>query len=75
MLSAYEKSSTACISDTLCHVSNGEYLEAIQMSEKFVLHLEVLFGIIEDAEWHFAQLSTKGTVPRAAGDLLLITGS
>jgi len=56
-------------------VSNGEYFEAIQTSEKFVLHVEVLLGAIEDAEWHFSQLSVKGNLPRAAGDLLLITWS
>jgi hypothetical protein len=56
-------------------VKNGEYFEAIQMSEKFVLHVEVLLGTIEDAEWHFARLSMKGNVPRAAGDLLLIIAS
>jgi hypothetical protein len=61
VLSAFEESSAACISDMLRHVSSGQYLEAIRMAEKFILHVEVLFATIDDLEWHFVQLSIKGT--------------
>jgi hypothetical protein len=54
VLSAFEESSAACISDMLRQVSNGQYLDAIRMSEKFILHVEVLFGAIDDLEHHFA---------------------
>ena len=47
----------------LRYVSSGQYLEAIQMAEKFILHVEVLFATIDDLEWHFGHLSTKGTLP------------
>jgi hypothetical protein len=47
-------------------VSSGQYLEAIQMAEKFILHVEVLFATIDDLEWHFGHLSIKGTLPRLA---------
>ncbi|KAI0255980.1 hypothetical protein BJV78DRAFT_1118912 [Lactifluus subvellereus] len=60
VLSAFEESSAACISDMLRHVSSGQYLEAIRMAEKFILHVEVLFATIDDLEWHFVQLSMKG---------------
>ncbi|KAF8273215.1 hypothetical protein EI94DRAFT_1716604 [Lactarius quietus] len=60
VLSAFEESSAACISDMLRHVSSGQYLEAIRMAEKFILHVEVLFATIDDLEWQFAQLSMKG---------------
>ncbi|KAI0272572.1 hypothetical protein BC834DRAFT_353587 [Gloeopeniophorella convolvens] len=60
VLSAFEESSAACISDMLRHVSSGQYLEAIRMAEKFILHVEVLFATIDDLEYHFAQLSMKG---------------
>ncbi|TFY64383.1 hypothetical protein EVJ58_g2663 [Rhodofomes roseus] len=60
ILSAFEESSAACISDMLRQVSNGQYLEAIRMAEKFILHVEVLFASIDDLEWHFARLKQKG---------------
>ena len=69
VLSAFEESSAACISDMLRHVSSGQYLEAIRMAEKFILHVEVLFATIDDLEWHFVQLSMKGTLPGAANAL------
>ena len=43
VLSAFEESSAACISDMLRQVSNGQYLEAIRMAEKFILLIEVFF--------------------------------
>ena len=72
MLSAFEESSAACISDTLRYVSSGQYLEAIRMAEKFILHVEVLFATIDDLEWHFSHLSIKGTLP-ALHDYLVPT--
>ncbi|KAH8982466.1 LIM domain-containing protein [Lactarius hatsudake] len=60
VLSAYEESSAASISDTLRHVSSGQYLEAIRMAERTVLHVEVLFATIDDLEWHFARLGMRG---------------
>ncbi|EPQ56467.1 hypothetical protein GLOTRDRAFT_75157 [Gloeophyllum trabeum ATCC 11539] len=60
VLSAFEESSAACISDMLRQVSNGQYLEAIRMAEKFILHVEVLFATIDDLEYWFASLSVKG---------------
>ena len=61
VLSAFEESSAACISDMLRQVSNGQYLDAIRMAEKFILHVEVLFGAIDDLEHHFASNGLKGT--------------
>ena len=60
VLSAFEESSAACISDMLRQVSNGQYLEAIRMAEKFILHVEVLFATIDDLEACFASLNMKG---------------
>jgi hypothetical protein len=62
VLSAFEESSAACISDMLRQVSNGQYIDAIRMAEKFILHVEVLFAAIDDLEYHFARLSMKGTL-------------
>lgn len=60
VLSAFEESSAACISEMLRQVSNGQYLDAIRMAEKFILHVEVLFATIDDLEFHFARLNMKG---------------
>ncbi|THH12825.1 hypothetical protein EW146_g7338, partial [Bondarzewia mesenterica] len=60
VLSAFEESSAACISDMLRQVSSGQYLEAIRMAEKFILHVEVLFATIDDLEHYFAHLNLKG---------------
>ncbi|VDB84976.1 unnamed protein product [Peniophora sp. CBMAI 1063] len=59
VLSAFEESSAACISDMLRQVSNGQYLEAIRMAEKFILHVEVLFATLDDLEFAFARLGLK----------------
>ncbi|KAI9274726.1 hypothetical protein BDA99DRAFT_247182 [Phascolomyces articulosus] len=48
VLSAFEESAAACISDMLLHVSGGNYLEGLRMADYFVTHVEVLFGAIDD---------------------------
>lgn len=63
VLSAFEESSAACISDMLRQVSNGQYLDAIRMAEKFIVHVEVLFATVDDLEYQFSLLSVKGTPP------------
>ncbi|KAF9785167.1 hypothetical protein BJ322DRAFT_1006238 [Thelephora terrestris] len=60
VLSAFEESSAACISDVLLQVENGQYLDAVLMAEKFILHVEVLFGAIDDLEHHFASNGLEG---------------
>jgi hypothetical protein len=60
ILSAFEESSAACISDMLKHVSDGQYLDAIRNAEKFILHVEVLFAAIDDLEYYFAVRNLKG---------------
>ncbi|TEB36504.1 RhoGAP-domain-containing protein [Coprinellus micaceus] len=54
VLSAFEES------DMLRQVSNGAYLDAIRMAEKFILHVEVLFATIDDLEFQFSQIRHKG---------------
>jgi hypothetical protein len=44
ILSAFEESSAACISDMLLHVSNGTYVEGVLVAKKFIWHVDVLFG-------------------------------
>ncbi|WFD31085.1 Rho-type GTPase activating protein Rga1 [Malassezia sp. CBS 17886] len=59
VLSAYEESSAACISDMLRHVSNGKYLGGVQFARRFVLHVEVLFAAIDALDAHFRRLDAK----------------
>lgn len=43
VLSAFEESSAACISDMLLHVSNGAYVDGVMVAKKFIYHVEILF--------------------------------
>ncbi|CAO1629926.1 unnamed protein product [Parajaminaea phylloscopi] len=60
VLSAFEESSAACISEMLRHVSSGRYLGGVRMAERFILHVEVLFSAIDDIERQFRKEQTKG---------------
>lgn len=60
VLSAFEESSAACISEMLRFVSANQHSEAILMAEKFILHVEVPFAAIDDLEAQFALEGAKG---------------
>lgn len=59
ILSAFEESSAACISEMLRHVSSGHYMEGVRMAEKFVLHVETLFAAIDDLNSAFRSSGSK----------------
>ncbi|GAA6063123.1 hypothetical protein JCM10212_002326 [Sporobolomyces blumeae] len=59
ILSAFEESSAACISEMLRHVSSGHYVEGVRMAEKFVLHVETLFAAIDDLNSAFRAAGSK----------------
>lgn len=59
VLSAFEESSAACISDMLRHVSNGKYLGGVRYAGRFVLHVEVLFSAIDELESQFQRAHAK----------------
>lgn len=61
VLSTFEESSAACISEMLRYVSNGQFMEGVRMAEKFVLHVETLFAAIDDLMAHFKAIAVKGT--------------
>lgn len=60
VLSAFEESSAACISEMLKDVSSGRYLGGVKMAEKFILHVEVLFSAIDALETEFRKAQVKG---------------
>lgn len=43
VLSTFEESSAACISDMLLHVSNGAYVDGVVVAKKFIWHVDILF--------------------------------
>ncbi|KAG5296630.1 rho-GTPase-activating protein [Histoplasma ohiense] len=47
VLSTFEESSAACISDMLLHVSNGAYIDGVVVAKKFIYHVEVLFKALD----------------------------
>jgi hypothetical protein len=50
VLSAFEESAAACISDMLLHCSNQSHVDAVTEAGNFILHVEVLFQGIDDLE-------------------------
>ncbi|KAI9368612.1 Rho GTPase activator [Aspergillus egyptiacus] len=47
ILSSFEESSAACISDMLLHVSNGNYVDGVLVAKRFIGHVDVLFSAID----------------------------
>jgi dolichyl-phosphate-mannose--protein O-mannosyl transferase len=68
LLSAFEESSAACISDMLLHVSNGAYIEGSLMAARFIVHVEVLFSAIDQLDVLSIKASGQCTYPRFSAD-------
>lgn len=60
VLSGYEESSAALIGDMLRAVNGRQLLEIILLAEKFILHVETLFAVIDDLEAQFVIAGIKG---------------
>lgn len=60
VLSGYEESSAALIGDMLRAVNGRQLLEIILLAERFILHVETLFAVIDDLEAQFALAQVKG---------------
>lgn len=71
VLSGYEESSAALIGEMLRAVNGQQLLEIILLAEKFILHVEVLFAVVDDLEAQFALAGAKGQPPR----LVLLSNS
>lgn len=59
VLSAFEESSAACISDMLLHVSNGSYVEGILVAKKFIAHVDILFGATDRLDFMIVSEGVK----------------
>lgn len=60
VLSGFEESSAACIGEMLRVVQERKLLDVILLAEKFILHVETLFAVIDDLEAQFALAGAKG---------------
>ncbi|KAI0402739.1 rho-type GTPase-activating protein 1 [Xylaria palmicola] len=59
VLSTFEESSAACISDMLLHVSNGSYTEGVFVAKRFILHVEILFQSADRLDETLKRLEMK----------------
>ncbi|KAF4500032.1 Rho-type GTPase-activating 1 [Fusarium agapanthi] len=60
VLSTFEESSAACISDMLLHVSNGSYVEGVFVAKRFIWHVEILFQSADRLDETMVGLNEKG---------------
>ncbi|KAK6540931.1 hypothetical protein TWF694_008315 [Orbilia ellipsospora] len=60
VLSTYEESSAANISDMLLHVSNGAYVDGVFVAEKFIWHVELLFTTADNLDIELYQTAGEG---------------
>lgn len=60
VLSTFEESSAACISDMLLHVSNGAYVDGVLVAKRFIWHVEILFASADRLDSTMVKLNMKG---------------
>jgi hypothetical protein len=60
VLSTFEESSAACISDMLLHVSNGAYVDGVLVAKKFIFHVDILFRSADTLDATMTKVSSKG---------------
>jgi hypothetical protein len=60
VLSTFEESSAACISDMLLHVSNGAYVDGVLVAKKFIWHVDILFHSADKLDANMTRMGSKG---------------
>ena len=60
VLSSFEESSAACISDMLLHVSNGAYVDGVLVAKKFIWHVDILFRATDKLDQAIITQGMKG---------------
>ncbi|KAH8129542.1 hypothetical protein ACSS6W_006587 [Trichoderma asperelloides] len=60
VLSTFEESSAACISDMLLHVSNASYIDGVLVAKRFIWHVEILFQSADRLDSAVAKQNEKG---------------
>ncbi len=64
VLSTFEESSAACISDMLLHVSNGAYMDGVLVAKKFIWHVDILFNSADTLDATLLSQGMKGKAAR-----------
>lgn len=59
VLSTFEESSAACISDMLLHVSNGAYVDGVVVARRFIWHVDILFRSADRLDETMTRLEMK----------------
>ncbi|KAH8593548.1 hypothetical protein B0O99DRAFT_688384 [Bisporella sp. PMI_857] len=70
VLSTFEESSAACISDMLLHVSNGAYVDGVLVAKKFIWHVDILFGSADKLDANMANYGAQGLLYAREAKLL-----
>jgi hypothetical protein len=60
VLSAFEESSAATISDMLLHVSIGKYIDGVNMAKRFIDHVHILFEAIDLLDGMYVEKNEQG---------------
>ena len=63
VLSTFEESSAACISDMLLHVSNGAVVDGVVVAKKFIWHVDILYTATDRLDGLMTAQGMKGTFP------------
>ena len=71
VLSTFEESSAACISDMLLHVSNGAYMESVMVAKKFIWHVDILFSATDGLDHLVTSEGLKCKLQPSLSDYLL----
>jgi hypothetical protein len=72
VLSTFEESSAACISDMLLHVSNGAYVDGVLVAKKFIWHVDILFRSADKLDANMSRMASKGELLYTYDALVLI---
>ena len=68
VLSAFEESSAATISDMLLHFSIGKYIDGVNMARRFIDHVHILFQVIDLLDGLYIQNHGEGITHPNADD-------
>ena len=60
VLSTFEESSAACISDMLLHVSNGAVVDGVVVAKKFIWHVDILYSATDRLDGLMVSQGMKG---------------
>jgi hypothetical protein len=63
VLSSFEESSAACISDMLLRVGNGAYIDGVVVAKKFIYHVDLLFNALDGLVVEISRHKMKGACP------------